>query len=427
VEVDVDVGGPSSGDLVGVTWDLWLDRISLGGEGPAALDDFAEAIDTSSLPDAPSTSPSITVPSAEADPPDGSVRATSARAESLIQAFDASKGPALYYLHLILPHQPWHLYPDGTSYDMLDGEELALPVADLRRLFSWSPWTSAVSEQRHLLQAEYTDRIVGQVMQGLRAAGLYDDSLVIVTADHGVSFESDTSGRYVEPSTIDAIAYAPLLVKEPGQHDGVVDDGNVTIVDVLPTIADRLDLTIPWTVDGDPAGSAAIAARGVDKEIYDMIGLGGLQIRRILEFDDRATFATVGDRWIGPLSEPGHPLSALDELLGLDRLTGRRLDDVVTTRGGSVQLDRLDALRHPPDGDVRIGVVTGIVSGAPSGAKLVLAIDGVVVGGSELSTDSSGRAGRIAVLLPPGALDEENDVRAALVVDGEVRALEVEG
>ncbi len=158
-----------------------------------------------------------------------------------------------------------------------------------------------------------------------------------------------------------------------------------------------------------------------------MIGLGGLEIRGILEFDDRAAFATVGDRWVGPLRDPDQPLSALDALLGLDWVLGQPLDDAVTARGGSVHLDWLDALRHPPPDGVRIGVVTGIVPDAPRDAKLVLAIDGVVVGGSELSTDSDGRAGRIAVLLPPGVLDAQNDVRAALVVDGEVRELQVEG
>ena len=60
-----------------------------------------------------------------------------------------------------------------------------------------------------------------------------------------------------------------------------------------------------------------------------------------------------------------------------------------------------------------------------AGAKLVLAIDGIVVGGSELSTDSDGRSGRTAVLLPQGALDDENDIRAALLVDGEVLELGV--
>ena len=57
--------------------------------------------------------------------------------------------------------------------------------------------------------------------------------------------------------------------------------------------------------------------------------------------------------------------------------------------------------------------------GRPSDAEVVLAINGVVVGGSKLSTDSDGRDGRVAVLLPQGVLESENEVRAALVVDGE--------
>ncbi len=257
---DVDVSAPTPGDLMGVTWDLWLDRLSLGPEEPATLDDFGEEVSVADAPAEP-TGPSITVPAQAAPPPDRRVLATSARADGLIESFDAGKGPALYFLHLILPHQPWHLYPDGSTYDMLDPKELALPVADQRLLFSWSSWTSAVSEQRHLLQTEYTDRVVGQVMDGLRAEGLYDDSLVIVTADHGVSFESDTASRNVVPSTVDAIAYAPLLVKAPDQHEGVVDDSNVTTVDVLPTIADLLGLEISWPVDGAAAGSPGVEAR----------------------------------------------------------------------------------------------------------------------------------------------------------------------
>ena len=156
------------------------------------------------------------------DRPDGdpAQALTSARANGLIQSFDPEKGPALYYLHLILPHQPWHRYPDGQEYEVLDPFGDELPEEDAKVLGSWSPWTSAVTEQRHLLQAQYTDRVVGQLLDGLRDSGLYDDSLVIVTTDHGVSFEDDTPGRYLRDTTIDAIAYAPLLIKEPGQADG---------------------------------------------------------------------------------------------------------------------------------------------------------------------------------------------------------------
>lgn len=57
----------------------------------------------------------------------------------------------------------------------------------------------------------------------------------------------------------------------------------------------------------------------------------------------------------------------------------------------------------------------------------MIAINGVVVDGSKQATDSDGRDGHFAVLLPQGVLGRENDVRAALVVGGEVRELDVEG
>jgi len=119
-----------------------------------------------------------------------------------------------------------------------------------------------------------------------------------------------------------------------------------------------------------------------------MIGLGGLQIAGSLEFGlsrhlrdrrrsvDRAVVGAGSSAVCTGRAPRARPVD------------GRRLDDVVTTRGGSVQLDRLDALRHPPDGDVRIGVVTGIVSGAPERGE---ARPGDRwrgwSGGSELSTD----------------------------------------
>ena len=71
--------------------------------------------------------------------------------------------------------------------------------------------------------------------------------------------------------------------------------------------------------------------------------------------------------------------------------------------------------------------MTGRVPGAPSDAEVVIAINGVVVGGSKVSTDADGRDGWIAVLLPQDVLERENEVRVALVVDGEVRELEVVG
>ena len=65
---------------------------------------------------------------------------------------------------------------------------MTLPKADQVYNVWWSPWSAAITEQRHLLQAMYTDRLVGGILGELKAAGLYDESLVMVVADHGVSF-----------------------------------------------------------------------------------------------------------------------------------------------------------------------------------------------------------------------------------------------
>jgi hypothetical protein len=402
-----------------VTVDLWVERVSLGPPAPTARDDFGIFVE----------GPPVSLP-ASANVEAGLftedfMAGTSVRAEAMLDAFDADKGPALYFLHLMLPHQPWVRHPNGELYTLVDPGASSLHPDDQSMRWSWSDWIAAVSEQRHLLQAQYADALVGALLDGLQDQGLYDDSLVVVTADHGISFEPGRDDRFVSPSTIDAIAYAPLLIKAPGQRDGVVDDANVMSVDLLPTIADLLDLPVGWDVDGAPADSTAVAERGGEKLIYDMVGFAEVTLEGILRWQDADEFPSASDRWVGPLPDRDHPLSELNARLDAGHLLGRRLGDLPTRAGGEAQIDDLDRLRHPEPDRIPLGLVTGRVPGAPDDAEVLIAVDGVVVGGSKLSTDSEGRDGLIAVLLPQGVLDTDNELRAALVVDGELRELEL--
>jgi hypothetical protein len=104
--------------------------------------------------------------------------------------------------------------------------------------------------------------------------------------------------------------------------------------------------------------------------------------------------------------------------------------DLDAVRSGSsdlvAQIDLLGDLEAPPSSGAPMGLVTGRVRGAPDGARFVLALDGVIVGGSWFSTGSSGTDGQFAVLLPQADLGGSHEVRAALVVDGGVRELAVE-
>ncbi len=120
-------------------------------------------------------------------------------------------------------------------------------------------------------------------------------------------------------------------------------------------------------------------------------------------------------------------LAGLTRLLGLDDVLGRDLDDLRTGDGGTVEIGALDELRQLPTDKPPTGVVTGRVPRAPAGAQLVLAVNGVVVGGSELEADSDGVEGLFRVLLPQGVLRAENDIRAALVTDDGILELQLDG
>jgi hypothetical protein len=56
--------------------------------------------------------------------------------------------------------------------------------------------------------------------------------------------------RPISDTNFSDILPVPLLVKLPGQRSGRIDDRVVQIVDVFPTVAEVLDVDLPWAVDG---------------------------------------------------------------------------------------------------------------------------------------------------------------------------------
>jgi Sulfatase len=101
----------------------------------------------------------------------------------------------------------------------------------------------------------YADRILGETLRALDAAGLYDDALVVVTADHGDSFSLGVSGRDMDAEQRAAaeIGWVPLFIKAPGQTTARTDMRNWLHVDLLPTLADHAGVTVPWRIDGTSA------------------------------------------------------------------------------------------------------------------------------------------------------------------------------
>ena len=101
------------------------------------------------------------------------------------------------------------------------------------------------------MQTGETDRLIGQVMRRLQEQGMYDDTLFVVTADHGMSFKPSEFGRRVATDgNVDQVLWVPLFIKAPGQAEGQANERNWEHVDLVPTVAELLGIKVPWEMDG---------------------------------------------------------------------------------------------------------------------------------------------------------------------------------
>jgi hypothetical protein len=157
-----------------------------------------------------------------------------------------SDKPTFDFLHLLLPHGTWDYLPDGKLHG---GPNPPIGRVDQ----GWGPdeWLVDQAYQRHLLQVQYTDTLVGRMIDSLQDLGTYDETLVIVLADHGVMFKAGLEHRRgLEQEAVGGVSAIPLFIKPPANDEGVIDDYRAEIVDVVPTIADILDVELPWETDG---------------------------------------------------------------------------------------------------------------------------------------------------------------------------------
>ena len=112
---------------------------------------------------------------------------------------------------------------------------------------------SVTDDERSLLmdcydaEVRYTDQRIGSFLDALRDRGLLDETLVIVTADHGDAFGEH--GYYEHPRYLhDELLHVPMLVGGPGVSGGA-HETPVSTLDVVPTLLEGVAV-------GDRSGSS---------------------------------------------------------------------------------------------------------------------------------------------------------------------------
>jgi hypothetical protein len=193
--------------------------------------------------------------------------------DHFLECLDDSSQPQLYFFHVLLPHIPWCYLPSGrkciaesSNWELLDDalidDELYVEQC----------------QQRHLLQLAFIDSQIGRLLDRLRKTGLFDRCLLVVTADHGISFKVGEPRRAVTEANRPEIMSIPLFIKVPGQKSGAISDRNVESIDILPTITDLLGIELQLPIDGQSVSDDAARERP-EKTLYTGLTLGGAPIR----------------------------------------------------------------------------------------------------------------------------------------------------
>ena len=231
--------------------------------------------------------------------------------DSMTPASDTDP-PTLYFLHVLFPHEPWVHLPTGQRYTT-GGQ-----IPGLSRDGRWADDEMAVvrSYQRHLLQVRFADTLLGQILDRLRQVGLYDEALVVVTADHGASFQPELLFRRPRRSSFAEIASVPLFIKEPGQRTGRVVRTNVETIDVVPTVAGVLGASrLPWPADGVDVLASGGSSRA-DKTMIFADGRGQATGPANLEPEVAQVVAQKFTRFDTPNGFDQPKLGLYDEMVG---------------------------------------------------------------------------------------------------------------
>ena len=222
--------------------------------------------------------------------------------------------PYFLFLNYLDAHMP---YLPPPPFDALFGNKSAKCDLDhlrglIRPLYRGER-TLESTEREHIVSQydggiAYVDHQIGRLMEQLKQWELYDQSLIIITADHG---EWLGEKGLLEHSVFlhQEQVHVPLVIKYPGSRtSGIVEDW-VSDVDLMPTILDVLNYPVPP-------------------------GLQGRSLRRIESLANRPVFTEAHHQERLKSWRPDFPMTQQAVLLGSMKL--------ISSSNGSRELYNLD-------------------------------------------------------------------------------------
>ncbi|MDH3689795.1 MAG: sulfatase-like hydrolase/transferase [Gammaproteobacteria bacterium] len=341
--------------------------------------------------------------------------------DQFVGSINAESKPTLYFLHSLLPHGPYNYLPSGKLYGVgsgLDGLEEGKWLSD--------QYITNMARQRYLLQLEFVDSLIGKLVNKLKRVELYERSLLIITADHGVSFLPNEFRRPLSTANIQDIISVPLFIKLPHQSTGVISDRDVELIDIVPTIAELLRIDLPQVVDGSSVLDPSVKRQN-DKFVFyrqatktQTISPDDLQARQQTALKNKLSVFGPGTKPYGLFKWGPH-----------NELIGRRASDYPTIQGEEMttELDQSALFNKNSADDIFVpSHITGSLQwkqGSLPPHEVALAVNGTVWAVTKLF-DYQTNSARLSAIVPEDVFTVgQNDVEVLAIHDDSKGALQL--
>jgi arylsulfatase A-like enzyme len=182
--------------------------------------------------------------------------------EKFLRQRDQNRG-FFAFIGFHAPHPP--LYPPEELKDLYKPEAIELPEADEREFDSKPVMQREASEWRWLIHPESVrrqmvacylalvtliDECVGRVTASLEKAGLLEETILLVTSDHGdLLGDHNMLGKF--DCFYEGSLRVPLFMRLPGaEHAGGEVDQLIEMVDIYPTLCELAGAPCPQDIEG---------------------------------------------------------------------------------------------------------------------------------------------------------------------------------
>jgi choline-sulfatase len=123
----------------------------------------------------------------------------------------------------------------------------------------------------------YVDDLLGRLMQALRSTSLAEDTIVILTSDHGEMLGE--RGLWYKMSFLEGASRVPLIIASPGRFPPRRVAASVSLVDLMPTLIDLAGgnaQSLGIAIDGRSLGPHLRGAGGHDEAIGEYLAEGAI-------------------------------------------------------------------------------------------------------------------------------------------------------